>query len=148
MVKAQTIFYPGQFSATKYDSAEDKAKTANGLVRFLANGCQRPAFTARIYQALSLHMFGHIAEYNIDGFYATWFGTPQACAAWVTYVLRGGAYGFHDQGWGDGWGDVESAVAAWLKASGVADAILHLGETSTEASERAELARLREKYPR
>ena len=52
--------------------AEDKAKFANALMKFIANELPRQSFTKPLYQRLS-NTFGHIAHHSLDGFYAVFF---------------------------------------------------------------------------
>ena len=74
IVRALTTpaFEPDQFVATKWSTAEDKAKFANALMKFIANEFPRPAFSKALYQRLS-NTFGHIANYNRDRFYSVFF---------------------------------------------------------------------------
>jgi hypothetical protein len=58
--------------APQWASAEDKAKFANALMKFIANEFPRQSFTRSLYQRLS-NMFGHIAHTNVDGFYGAFF---------------------------------------------------------------------------
>jgi hypothetical protein len=148
-MSAIAVFSAEQFSDTPYvgGSAADKAKAANQLLAFLRAGCPQHLFSERIYRALSQHSFGHIAEFSRHGFYATWFSSPQARSAWWRYVARGGAYGFHDPERTDLWGDVERALVAEIEGSGLGDELIEAGAAATEAEERAELARLQDKYP-
>ena len=65
-------FKAEQFVATQWDTAEDKAKFANHLVRFVESDYSRSLFYKWFYRRLS-NCFGHIAHYNLDGFYHEWF---------------------------------------------------------------------------
>ena len=126
---------------------EKKAKAANDLAVFLEAGCPRDLFTEEAYKGLSVHMFGHIAEFSIHGFYGTWFSTPEQRAYWVEYVRRGGAYGFHAEDRADTYGDVERKIVSWLDESGVGDRFIEAGRSNTEREERAQLRELLAKYP-
>jgi hypothetical protein len=139
-------FSANQFTGTRYETAEDKALAANQLAAFLLAGCPVERFTKRVYDALYLHSFGHIAHYDRWGFYDTWFSTPSARAAWVSYVQHGGAYGFKPIERTDLWGDFEHVVADWLESSGIAERFIAEYDAAVESAERAELARLQEKY--
>ena len=63
IVRALTTpaFEPDQFVATKWSTAEDKAKFANALMKFIAQEFPRPDFSKALYQRLS-NTFGHIAH--------------------------------------------------------------------------------------
>ena len=64
-------FQGSSFAATKWNTAEDKARLANKLTKLILNGFQLRSFTKDMYKRLSM-MFGHIAEYDIHGFYHVW----------------------------------------------------------------------------
>jgi len=106
-------FQASNFTATKWNTAEDKARLANKLTKFILNGFEQASFTKEMYKRLSM-MFGHIAEYDIQGFYQVWFKDDAACLKWVENALRGGVLGFvvGDPAWT--WSDVEKAIQHWL----------------------------------
>jgi len=55
IVRALTIpaFEASQFVATQWNSAEDKAKFANALMKFIANEFPQQSFTKTFYNRLS-----------------------------------------------------------------------------------------------
>ena len=63
IVRALTTpaFQPDQFIATQWSTAEDKAKFANALMKFIAHEFPRQSFSKALYQRLS-NTFGHIAQ--------------------------------------------------------------------------------------
>ena len=65
IVRALTTpaFEPDQFIATQWSTAEDKAKFANALMKFIAHEFPRQSFSKALYQRLS-NTFGHIAHYQ------------------------------------------------------------------------------------
>lgn len=148
-------YYVARFTTTPYDNASVKHVFFLQFTRWLAAGCDRAEFVKRptpkasppMYEALMQHLFGHIAEFTEHGFYGAWFSTPQQRARWVQYARNGGAFGLHDIRRTDCWGDVERAVLAWLRESGVGDELIVAGRTQTEIEERAQLAALKAKYP-
>src|SRR5512141_1096924 len=105
-------FRPEDFTPTKWSSAEEKAKIANKLTRFILGGFQRSGFTKDIYQQLS-SMFGHIAHYNINGFYEMWFADVKACKEWVEHSTSNWLSGMGDPRFT--WSDVEKALFQWIK---------------------------------
>lgn len=118
---------PGQFQScnfisTKWNTAEDKARMANKITKFILNGFQRSTFTKEMYQRMSC-MFGHVAEYDIHGFYTTWFADDTACLRWTENVVRGGVLGFvvGDTAWT--WSDVEKAIQKWMMENHIVDQI-------------------------
>jgi hypothetical protein len=56
-------FEAEQFTATKWESGADKAKFANHLARFIAEGFPQHLFTERLCNRLA-STFGHIAHYS------------------------------------------------------------------------------------
>jgi hypothetical protein len=95
---------------------------ANKITKFILNGFQRSSFTKGMYQRMS-SMFGHIAEYDIQGFYTTWFADDTACLRWAENVVRGGVLGFvvGDPAWT--WSDVEKAVQKWIAENHIVEQI-------------------------
>jgi len=139
-------FEAEQFTATKFASAEDKAKGLSALVSFIQAGFPESKFTRRVYDVLHLHMFGHIAHYNQAGFYAEWFASPESQLEWLRYAARGGAFG---AGMGDPahtWSDVETVLVEWVRASGLVHRYEGIVEGQTRSRELAQLAYLQAKY--
>jgi hypothetical protein len=148
MRKTRSEFDPSRFTATKWATAEDKAQALEALARFVEGGFQRKAFTRRLYDALHLHMYGHIAEFNIDGFYGAWFSTLARQVGWVEYVIDGGAYGQRPASDpAHTWSDAERAFRRWLTASPIPRRLRDEMAAATERAERALLAELLAKYP-
>lgn len=69
------MFTANQFTATKWESAEQKAKFANHFVRFVKSGFKPTLFYSWFYKRLSM-TFGHIAHFNRQGFWHTWCLVP------------------------------------------------------------------------
>jgi hypothetical protein len=74
------------FTDAQFMSADDKRKLLKAWTTFVSHGFQRRHFTNRIYKHLSLHC-GHIAHFNIDGFYSTWFVHGAARREFMAYFL-------------------------------------------------------------
>ena len=139
-------FTPDQFTATKYDTAEAKAKAANDLASFVERGMPEKGWRKGIYYTLHLHLFGHIAHYDQWGFFGTWFSTPEQRADWIEYALKGGWVGL---GIGDPaytWSDVELAFTSWLRDSGLSERFAREASDTIETRERAQLAALKARY--
>lgn len=136
-------FTATQFTATFYESAEDKARVAGGLVRFILSDFERERFTPALYRLLS-NTFGHIAEYGRDGFYERWFVSNERRLAWLVNAV-GSAYRVY----GDprhSFSDVEDRIADHIRASGLIERYEGAVAADIEREERATLARLQEKY--
>jgi len=137
----QPPFTAGQFTPTQFASAADKAAFANKLVRFLARDCPEAAFTKGFYRALS-NSFGHIAHYNLAGFYGEFFRTTADKIAFVRQTIEYPAYGVPEFTFCD----VERAVRTRVGASGLLMHLRVLRDAETEQAERAQLERLKAKY--
>ena len=105
-------FIASMFTATEFTTAQEKSDFANALAAFVKAKCPRHRFTKPMYRHLS-HCFGHIAHYNIHGFYGNWFATDEGGDA--TYFLENAlawncpgdaAYTFSD---------VEREFQKWIK---------------------------------
>lgn len=135
-------FTASQFTPTKFDTAEDKAKFANQFVRFVESGFKWTIFPKWFYTRLSM-TFGHIANFNQQGFYATWFGSTESKLAFLRQTLSGGQYG--DPAYT--YSDVEKALAAWVRERDFLTQYQLRSALDIERFERGELARLKAKYP-
>ena len=122
--------YPAaQFTPTKWNTTEDKARMTNKLTKFILNGFQQPSFTEEMYKRLST-MFGHIAEYDIRGFYAVWFKDDAACLKWAENVIRGGVLGFVVGDPALTWSDVEKALQHWMQEYRIVEQIQRTADES------------------
>lgn len=145
MTKKLPQFTASQFTPTKFDTAQEKAKFANACLKFLVDGCPKSYWIANhvwFYEHWSLHM-GHIAHYNAEGFYEARFASRQGRIA--TIEQAAGKYGFH----GDPaytWSDVQRALAEKIVDMGLVESYKEDLKVLIEREERAELARLKEKY--
>jgi hypothetical protein len=134
-------FQPTQFTATKWETAQDKARFASQFQRFVQSDFAAQHFTDRFYRRLSM-TFAHIAHYNRDGFWSEFFTTTADKVRFIEQTLQYPCYG--DPAWT--YSDVERALQAWLKDEGTLDRYRQKLAEETEAAERAELARLQRKY--
>lgn len=80
------IFTTAQLKATKWDGEPVKAKFLNDLANFVRSGFKRTKFTKALYKRLSM-TFGHIAHYNIEGFYDEWFTNAGNQQRWIQNAL-------------------------------------------------------------
>lgn len=109
-ISVRPAFASSQFAATKWATADDKALFCERLARFAEAGFPRSRFTKAMYRQLS-NMFGHIAHYDINGFYAEWFQTPGDQANWWRHLLSYRHVG--DPAWT--WSDAETAFGRWAE---------------------------------
>ena len=104
------IFTTEQFTPTAHSTAKEKAKFANHFADFALNNCPRSKFPKWFYTRL-ITCFGHIAEYNIDGFYETWFSTWQKREKFLNHAIIFPCYGQPEFTYCD----VEKALIVWMK---------------------------------
>lgn len=131
-----------KLTPTEWATVEDKEKFIKRFKRFVEKDFPFTLFTKDFYQRMSM-MRGHIAHYNIDGFYREWFVDARRRAEflhrWTSYYIVG------DPAWT--WSDVELELQTWL-----IDHPEYIAKQQTtydnqvEAEERADLARLKAKY--
>jgi hypothetical protein len=134
-------FTAAEFTPTQWASAEDKAKFANALMKFIANDFPRQSFTRSLYQRLS-NTFGHIAHTNVDGFYGAFFERDLDKVVFLEQTLSWPHFGDPTFTFSD----VERAVKRRLRAAKVIDIFRLLEADATRKRELATLARLQEKY--
>ena len=131
----------GTFTSTEFHPAEEKAAFVKWLKRFVKNGCPANSFRKSMYY-YCMNIFGHIAHYDIGGYYEEWFSSPERIKAWLEWAVRADAVG--DPSYCHS--DVERAVKQWIAESGVLDRATQTCDARLEAAERMELARLKAKY--
>lgn len=137
------LFSASQFTPTAYDTAEDKAKFAAHFVRFVRSDFKRSLFPKWFYTRLSM-TFGHIAHYDIDGFYSVQCSTTARKLDFLKQTVEFPSFMGGDPAYT--YSDVERALALWVKQERVID--LYAGKLAmeTELAEREQLARLTFKY--
>ena len=111
---AAAPFTAADFTAAPHGTAEEKARFANSLCRFMAGGFTRAAFTKVLYNRL-MHLFGHIAHYDANGFHGEFFTNHGDTARFLEQAMRYPAWGRPHESWCD----VEEAVRARITASGI-----------------------------
>lgn len=85
-------FSPSEFVPTEWSTAVEKADFGNTLLHFLDSNCPAELFTKKFYTRLSM-TFGHIAHYNREGFYDTWFTRDRHRLGFVQKLLRWPCHG-------------------------------------------------------
>ncbi len=136
-------FRSEDFTPTKWATAEEKAKISNRLTRFIRVGFQQAAFTKAMYQRLS-NMFGHIAHYDLNGFYSTWFANVKSCHEWVEHVTSSWLSGIGDPKFT--WSDVEKTLIQWVKDNQRTEQLDELQQLEAEQKELAMLHALQRKH--
>ena len=129
------------FTATKFDTAADKAWFANALCRFIETDFQQTFWKRRLYSRLA-DCFGHIAHHDSHGFWLEFFADLRGKVAFLEEALSHPCYGQPDHTYCD----VERAIQARLHACGTLATYRALRAAEIESAERALLDRLRTKY--
>jgi hypothetical protein len=136
-------FTAKDFTTTNFATAEDKAKWANRFTKFVLGGFQRNSFKKETYRQLH-HMFGHCAEYDLDGFYYTWFENTYKCLHWVETVTTTWLAGIGQPQFT--WSDVEIKLVQWIRDNNIHDQVAGYLQAETEQRERATLKVLQNRY--
>jgi hypothetical protein len=134
------MFIEADFTATKWDTAADKAWFANALCKFIVADFAWTLWTKRLYRRLSL-CFGHIAHSSDAEFWEVFSTDTQGKLDFLDETMRYPCYGDPTYTYCD----VERAIQARLQRSGIMPAYQALRLAEIEAAERAALARLRAK---
>ena len=136
------LFTAEQFTPTKFDTAEDKAKFANHFVRFVESDFKSTLFPKWFYTRLSM-TFGHIAHYNQSGFYSEFFESTMDKVRFLEQTRLAGCYGSPEHTYCD----VERVTVKWVRDSGIESLYRERLAEEIKAKELAEKARLEAKYP-
>ena len=130
------------FTATEFYSAAAKLKFVRQFVKFVSGGFRMEDFPKWFYERLS-NCFSHIAHFNQDGFYSTFFdGQPNHLIAFVRMGLLNGGNGDPKFTFCD----AELILRKWLTDSQVLEQIHLEASKARVAQERENLRRLVEKY--
>jgi len=92
------------------ERAARKERFVHQLKKFVESGFQKRLFTREFYAQLS-NCFFHIAHYNREGFWDTWFSTPQRQLVWLNRVKSTHICGDPNFCYSD----VELEIQTWLK---------------------------------
>lgn len=134
-------FDASQFVPTQFSSAADKAAFGNQLLHFAKADFSRTLFKKAFYNRLC-QTFGHIAHYDLSGFYSTWFEDDATKLAFVRHTLRHPCYG--DPAFT--FSDVERAIQIEVDRLNLATVYCLRVEQMERAKDLSELERLQRKY--
>jgi hypothetical protein len=129
------------FTATKFNTAEEKAKFGNHLLRFIAEDYPRALWTKAFYNRLSM-IFSNIAHHDSNGFWETWFTTTTDQIQFVQNIVRHSC-------WGDPaftYSDVEKVVRSRVKHSSIIAWKQRILAEERKKKDVAELTRLKSMY--
>ena len=134
-------FTAKKFTPTKWDDGQTKATFARQFVKFVESDFDQRLFSQAFYRRLSM-TFGHIAHFNRQGFFETFFTTTADKVRFLRMPLAHPCFG--DPAFT--YSDVERALQGWLRESGILAKYEQRLADETEAGERTELERLKAKY--
>jgi hypothetical protein len=133
----RTVFATDRFVATPHSTAEEKARFCAAFVRFVLSGFARNLFRQEFYRRLS-NIFGHIANYDSDGFWEVWFSTPAKQRQFVRRIHAHVPVGDPHYCWSD----VERELKSWAATEAKAvEAALRENERRAEEAAQAEADR-------
>lgn len=107
---SKNIFTTEGLQPSQFSTAEEKAKFLNDLANFVKSGFLYTKFSKKLYTRLSM-CFGHIAHYNKDGFYHTWFDTERGRFEWIQHIAKHTCYGSPEYTYSD----AERKFIQWLQ---------------------------------
>lgn len=107
-------FTADEFHATRFTSADEKAKVVNDTIRFINADAPEASLSRLLYKAYSLH-FGHIAHNDRSGFHFVWFATARKRLNFVEQIADRHPW----QGISPDWKDVEAALLTWIDESNI-----------------------------
>ena len=137
----KSLFSADEFTPTQFSTAQDKAAFGNQFFRLIESEWKESIFTKGFYNRLS-NCFGHIAHYNLRGFYSTWFVDDAARLSFLRHTLAFACYG--DPAYT--FSDVERAIRAELRRRPLVEQFEARVVAAVRAREIAQLERLQAKY--
>jgi len=129
------------YTATKFSTAEDKAKFVKQFMAFVEKGFPQHLFTKKFYQRLS-NTFGHIAHYNQLGFWEEYFTTISDKVRFLQQTLSYPCYGSPEFTFCD----AEQEIQRLLKANNILGIMQQVEAQDVHTKELAEYQRLKEKF--
>lgn len=141
IVGKKKVFDSGLFTPTKWKTAEEKAKWCTRMVNFILSDFDKSKFQKGMYNQL-MHMYMHIAHYNIEGFYETWFSRWDQRYRWCLNAQNHPRYGSPEHTWCD----AEQELVTWLQANNIEKQCLAQAERIQEEKELELLTQLQAKY--
>lgn len=137
------LFTAAQFTPTEWSTAEEKAKFANHFMNFVEQDFKQTLFQKWFYSRL-MNTFGHIAHFNISGFWDTFFTSTEKKVQFLDQTINPWTNFCGDPTFT--YSDVERAVAGEIRKGGYLEKYQRQLADETEKSERALLTHLKGKY--
>lgn len=135
------MFMPSEFTPTQWSTTAEKADFGNKLLRFIEAGWKRSMFTKKLYNQLS-NTYGHIAHFNLTGFYEEWFTNDADRLRFLEHLLESPCYGQPEFTFCD----VERALQREIRLLNLVGRYRLLVEEADRSRELRLLAKLEQKY--
>lgn len=129
------------YTATKFNTAEDKAKFVEHFMKFVEKDFPQRLFTKEFYRRLS-NTFGHIAHYNQLGFWEEFFTTTADKVRFIEMTLNFPCYGSPEYTFCD----AEREIQRRLHESGILKKLQDNYNQEIYNAEYNEYQRLKEKF--
>jgi hypothetical protein len=129
------------FTATKFDTAEDKAKFVKQFIKFVESDFKQSLFTKKFYNRLSM-TFGHIAHYDQYGFYNNFFTATGHKIEFLKQTINHPCYGQPDYTYCD----AEEEIIKQLLEMNVLNKYSKMLDNERNNAELAEYQRLKAKF--
>jgi hypothetical protein len=133
-------FTSDHFTATQWEGADRKARLARQFIKFVQSDFAKAQFGNAFYARLAL-TFGHIAHYDLHGFYAEFFTTTNDKLRFLRQTLQHQCVG--DPAFT--YSDVEKALQRWLQQNRVLEKYEHILAEENRAAEKAEVLHIQAK---
>ena len=128
-------------TATKHSTVQDKVRFILQFKKFVSGGFKRSDFPKWFYTQLSM-TFGHIAHYNIEGFYNEFFTTDEGKIRFLEITRDHGGIG--DPAFT--YSDVELILGKWVESEHLKEGYEQRLATNMMKAEYALYLKLKEKY--
>lgn len=109
-------FKAENFTATQWETAQDKAKFCTHFARFIVSEYDQKLFSPWFYRRLS-SCFSHIAHYNRENFYDVWFSSHEGQRNFLLHCANNGGYGDPTYTYSD----AEKVLKVWITENKLAD---------------------------
>lgn len=130
-----------ELKPTKHASVQDKERFIRQFKHFVESDFNELTFPKWFYVRLSM-TFGHIAHYNREGFYDTFFKTTCDKITFLEQCRDYGCFGQPEYTFCD----AEAIIAAWIREKKIVQKYEKKAKAEQEEMERKLLKQLKEKY--
>ncbi len=138
---AKGPFSASQFIATQFSTADDEAVFGNAFLHFIESEWKRTLFTKSFYNRPP-NCYGHIAHFDVHGFYVTWFTTEKDRFEFLKNAMAWPCYGSPEHIFCD----VERALQQEIRKRKFLESYQLRAAQQLRSAEMSVLERLEKKY--